>query len=101
MDSSAPGEVIAANGPPGAGKTTLLLSAVAGLWVCAALRGEDPSVIVAASSNNQAVTNIIDAFGKDFAAGEGHFAGRITAETAASAVDQQVQGLAFSSTCLR
>ncbi|PIL11711.1 hypothetical protein P775_28655 [Puniceibacterium antarcticum] len=54
----------------------MLLSAVAGLWVKAALEGGDPPVIVAASSNNQAVTNIIDAFGKDFAAGDGVFAGR-------------------------
>ncbi|MBC7283292.1 AAA domain-containing protein [Hoeflea sp.] len=76
LDASAPGEVIAVNGPPGTGKTTMLLSAVASLWVRAALRGEDPPVIVAASSNNQAVTNIIDAFGKDFAKGEGPFAGR-------------------------
>jgi hypothetical protein len=76
LDASALGEVIAVNGPPGTGKTTMLLSAVAGLWVRAALRGEDPPVIVAASSNNQAVTNIIDAFGKDFARGAGPFAGR-------------------------
>ena len=76
LDASAPGEVIAVNGPPGTGKTTMLLSAVASLWVSAALRGEAPPVIVAASSNNQAVTNIIDAFGKDFAKGEGPFAGR-------------------------
>jgi len=76
LDASAPGEVVAVNGPPGTGKTTMLLSAVAGLWIRAALRGEDPPVIVAASSNNQAVTNIIDAFGKDFAKGEGPFAGR-------------------------
>ena len=76
LDASAPGEVIAVNGPPGTGKTTMLLSAVAGLWVRAALRGEDPPVIVAASSNNQAVTNIIDAFGKDFDKGDGPFAGR-------------------------
>ncbi len=68
--------MIAVNGPPGTGKTTLLLSAVAGLWVRAALNGGDPPVIVATSSNNQAVTNIIDAFGKDFAAGDGPFAGR-------------------------
>ncbi len=76
LDASEPGEVIAVNGPPGTGKTTVLLSAVAGLWVRAALRGEDPPVIVAASSNNQAVTNIIDAFGKDFDRGVGPFAGR-------------------------
>ncbi|NOD31657.1 AAA domain-containing protein [Ruegeria atlantica] len=76
LDVSSPGEVIAVNGPPGTGKTTMLLSAVASLWIKAALKGEDPPIIVAASTNNQAVTNIIDAFGKDFAKGGGPFAGR-------------------------
>ncbi len=76
LDLLAPGEVIAVNGPPGTGKTTMLLSAVASVWIRAALKGEDAPVIVAASTNNQAVTNIIDAFGKDFARGEGPFAGR-------------------------
>jgi len=76
LDLSALGEVIAVNGPPGTGKTTMLLSAVASVWIRAALKGEDAPIIVAASTNNQTVTNIIDAFGKDFARGEGPFAGR-------------------------
>lgn len=70
------GDILAVNGPPGTGKTTMLLSAIAGEWVRAALKKANPPLIVAASSNNQAVTNIIDAFGKDFGHGEGVFAGR-------------------------
>ena len=49
---------------------------VASLWAKAALAESEPPVIVAASTNNQAVTNIINAFGKDFARGSGVFAGR-------------------------
>ncbi len=70
------GEITAVNGPPGTGKTTLLLSAIASAWVKAALEKSEPPVIIAASANNQAVTNIIDAFGKDYATGTGPFAGR-------------------------
>ena len=76
------GDILAVNGPPGTGKTTLLLSVVASLWAEAALKESEPPVIVAASTNNQAVTNIIDAFGKDFARGSGVFAGRWLPEIA-------------------
>ena len=52
--------VLAVSGPPGTGKTTLLHSVMASLWLKAAIKGESPPVIVASSTNNQAVTNIID-----------------------------------------
>ena len=70
------GDILAVNGPAGTGKTTLLLSVVASAWAKAAIEGGNPSVILAASTNNQAVTNVIDAFGKDFSTGEGVFSGR-------------------------
>jgi hypothetical protein len=54
----------------------MLLSAVADAWIRAALKQTEPPVIVAASANNQAVTNIIDAFGENFGEGKGPFAGR-------------------------
>ena len=56
------GDVLAVNGPPGTGKTTLLQSIVADMMVQRALKKEDAPVIVATSTNNQAVTNIIESF---------------------------------------
>lgn len=54
--------ITAVNGPPGTGKTTLLQSVVATEVVKAAIKGEEAPVILACSSNNQAVTNIIESF---------------------------------------
>ena len=58
------GEVLAVSGPPGTGKTTLLQSVVADMLVSHALKKKEPPIIVATSTNNQAVTNIIDSFGQ-------------------------------------
>lgn len=57
------GEILAVSGPPGTGKTTLLQSVVANLITSHAIEQKDPPIIVATSTNNQAVTNIIDSFG--------------------------------------
>lgn len=70
------GEILAINGPPGTGKTTFVLSAVASLWIKAALEESEPPLIVAASTNNQAVTNVLDAFAKGFEASDSAIGGR-------------------------
>ena len=57
------GEILAVNGPPGTGKTTLLQSIVADMYVKRAMKKEKAPLIVASSTNNQAVTNIIASFG--------------------------------------
>jgi hypothetical protein len=59
------GEIIAVNGPPGTGKTTFIQSVVASLWVESALtKGGEPPVILASSTNNKAITNILDSFAR-------------------------------------
>ncbi|MDG3442580.1 AAA domain-containing protein [Nitrospirillum amazonense] len=59
----ADGDVLALNGPPGTGKTTFIQSAVASIWVESALvDGGEPPVILASSTNNKAITNILDCF---------------------------------------
>jgi hypothetical protein len=55
-----PASVLAVDGPPGTGKTTLIHSVIASLWVNAALTGDEPPLIVVSSTNNQAVTNVLD-----------------------------------------
>lgn len=57
------GEILAVNGPPGTGKTTLLQTIVADMYVKRAIKKEEAPLIVASSTNNQAVTNIIASFG--------------------------------------
>ncbi len=57
------GEVLAVNGPPGTGKTTFLQSVIAHGWVVSALNQDTrPPLTLATSANNQAVTNVIEAF---------------------------------------
>ena len=58
------GEILSVTGPPGTGKTTLIQNVVANLFVESALKGKEPPIIVAASNNNQAITNILDTFGR-------------------------------------
>jgi RecA/RadA recombinase len=57
-----PSEILAINGPPGTGKTTLLRSIVANLVVQKAVEAGPPPLLLASSTNNQAITNILENF---------------------------------------
>lgn len=59
------GDVLAVNGPPGTGKTTMLHSLWSSLWVQAAVNGRPAPLIVVSSTNNQAITNVLDSLGKE------------------------------------
>lgn len=56
------GEIIGVTGPPGTGKTTLLQSIIASNWIKAAIDQKQPPICVVSSTNNQAVTNVIESF---------------------------------------
>lgn len=53
-------DVFAINGPPGTGKTTILQCFIANSFVNAVLTNSTPPLIVGCSTNNQAITNILD-----------------------------------------
>lgn len=63
------GEIIGVTGPPGTGKTTLLQSIIATNWIKAAIDQKEPPICVVSSTNNQAVTNVIESFQIDSSQG--------------------------------
>jgi len=53
-------KAFAINGPPGTGKTTILQSVIANTISLAVLKKENAPLMVGCSTNNQAITNILD-----------------------------------------
>jgi len=53
-------KTFAINGPPGTGKTTILQSIIANYVVKHVIEGKKPFLMAGCSTNNQAITNILD-----------------------------------------
>src|SRR5690606_11555440 len=53
-------KAFAINGPPGTGKTTILQSIIANYVVKHVIEGKKPFLMAGCSTNNQAITNILD-----------------------------------------
>ena len=52
-------DIFTVNGPPGTGKTDMLSSIIASFWIESAINEKFPQLLVASSTNNTAVTNIL------------------------------------------
>jgi hypothetical protein len=53
-------EIFTIHGPPGTGKTSFLLSVIVSKWIQAIIDQKMPPLLVVASTNNLAVTNVLD-----------------------------------------